>query len=240
MANYFADTLKVKSVYVLDDGGAYGVGIADAFQAQAAKRGIKILGRDQLNSKEADYTTTFTKIKALDPDAIYYGGVAQAGVKVVKQSYDILPKVIKAGGDGVYGSEMLTGGGFPAAEGWYATTASPNLVEEPDAAPMIARFVKKFGHQPEDYSLTAYDAALVILDAVRRVAASGSEVTRDAIRDAIQASHVKTLQGVVSFDPNGDIENRVISVFQITRNDKYPLDDIIHQYKYLGVAPASS
>jgi branched-chain amino acid transport system substrate-binding protein len=240
MANYFADTLKVKSVYVLDDGGAYGVGIADAFQAQAAKRGIKILGRDQLNPKEADYTTTFTKIKALDPDAIYYGGVAQAGVKVVKQSYDILPKVIKAGGDGVYGSEMLTGGGFPAAEGWYATTASPNLVEEPDAAPMIARFVKKFGNQPEDYSLTAYDAALVILDAVRRVAASGSEVTRDAIRDAIQASHVKTLQGVVSFDANGDIENRVISVFQITRNDKYPLDDIIHQYKYLGVAPASS
>ncbi len=240
MANYFADTLKVKSVYVLDDGGAYGVGIADAFQAQAAKRGIKILGRDQLNPKEADYTTTFTKIKALDPDAIYYGGVAQAGVKVVKQSYDILPKVIKSGGDGVYGSEMLTGGGFPAAEGWYATTASPNLVEEPDAAPMIARFVKKFGNQPEDYSLTAYDAALVILDAIRRVAASGSEVTRDAIRDAIQASHVKTLQGVVSFDANGDIENRVISVFQITRNDKYPLDDIIHQYKYLGVAPASS
>jgi branched-chain amino acid transport system substrate-binding protein len=240
MANYFADTLKVKSVYVLDDSGAYGVGIADAFQAQAAKRGIKILGRDQLNPKEADYTTTLTKIKALDPDAIYYGGVAQAGVKLVKQSYDILPKVIKAGGDGVYGAEILTGGGFPAAQGWYATTASPNLVDEPEAAPMIERFVKKFGKQPEDYSLTAYDAALVILDAIGRIAASGKEVTRDAVRDAIQASHVKTLQGSVSFDANGDIENRVISVFQITRNDKYPLDDVIHQYKYLGVAPASA
>src|ERR1700689_1359066 len=55
MANYFADTLKVKSVYVLDDSGAYGVGIADAFQGQAEKRGIKLLGRDQLNPKEADY-----------------------------------------------------------------------------------------------------------------------------------------------------------------------------------------
>jgi branched-chain amino acid transport system substrate-binding protein len=239
MANYFADTLKVKSVYVLDDSGAYGVGIADAFQAQAEKRGIKILGRDQLNPKEADYTTTLTKIKALDPNAIYYGGVAQAGVKVIKQSYDILPKVLKAGGDGVYGAEILTGGGFPAAEGWYATTASPNLVDEPDAAPMIERFAKKYGRQPENYSITAYDAALVILDAIGRIAASGKEVTRDAVRDAIQASHLKTLQGVVSFDANGDIENRVISVFQITRNDKYPLDDIIHQYKYLGVAPAS-
>ena len=148
--------------------------------------------------------------------------------------------MIKAGGDGVYGAEILTGGGFPAAQGWYATTASPNLVEEPDAAPMIERFAKKYGKQPEDYSLTAYDAALVILDAIGRVAASGKEVTRDAVRDAIQTSHVRTLQGEVSFDANGDIENRVISVFQITRNDKYPLDDVIHQYKYLGVAPASS
>ena len=42
MANYYADVLKVKSVYVLDDSGAYGVGIADTFQAQAEKRGIKV------------------------------------------------------------------------------------------------------------------------------------------------------------------------------------------------------
>jgi branched-chain amino acid transport system substrate-binding protein len=240
MANYFADMLKVKSVYVLDDSGAYGVGIADAFQAQAAKRGIKILGRDQLNPKEADYATTLTKIKALDPEAIYYGGVGQAGVKLVKQAYDIIPKVLKAGGDGVYSAEILKGAGFPAAAGWYATFAAPNLLENPDAAPMIERFVKKYGIQPHNASITAYDAALVILDAVGRVAASGTEVTRDALRDAIQASHVKTLQGEISFDANGDIENRVISVFQITKNDKYPYEDVLHQFKYIGVAPASS
>src|SRR5271169_5692105 len=240
MANYYADVLKVKSVYVLDDSGAYGVGIADTFQAQAKKRGINVLGRDQLNPKEADYTTTLTKIKSLKPDALYYGGVAQAEVKVVKQAYDIVPDIIKSGGDGVYGAEVLTGAGFPAAQGWYATTASPNMVENPDAAPMIERFVKKYGTQPDNYSITAYDAALVILDAIKTVAASGKEVTRDAVRDAIQQSHLKTLQGEVSFDANGDIENRVVSVFRITRNDKYPLDDVLHQYKYLGVAPASS
>ena len=102
------------------------------------------------------------------------------------------------------------------------------------------QFSKKYGKQPDNYSITAYDAALVILDAIKQVAASGKEVTRDAVRDAIQQSQVKTLQGVVSFDANGDIENKIISVFQITRNDKYPLDDVLHQYKYIGVAPASS
>ncbi|HLY45956.1 MAG TPA: branched-chain amino acid ABC transporter substrate-binding protein [Stellaceae bacterium] len=240
MANYFADTLHVKSVYVLDDSGAYGVGIADAFQHQAEKRGIKILGRDQLNPKEADYTTVLTKIKALNPGALYYGGVAQAGVKVVKQSYDIMPKMIRAGGDGVYGSEILKGAGFPAAEGLYATTASPNLVENPGAKPFVAAFAKKYGQQPENYSITAYDGALVIIDAVKRVAQSGKPVNRDTVRDAIQASKVKTLQGAVSFDENGDITNRIVSVYKITHDAKYPPDDVLHQYKYMGVAPQSA
>jgi branched-chain amino acid transport system substrate-binding protein len=166
--------------------------------------------------------------------------VAQAGVKVVKQSYDIIPKVLKGGGDGVYGAEILKGAGFPSAEGWYATIAAPNILENPDAAPIIERFVKKYGQQPDNYSITAYDAALVILDAVKRVAASGKEPTREAVRDAIQSAHVKTLQGEISFDDNGDIANRVVSVFRIEKNDKYPADDVLHQYKYIGVAPQSS
>jgi len=240
MANYYADVLKVKSVYVLDDSGAYGVGIADTFQAQAEKRGIKVLGRDQLNPKETDYTTTLTKIKSLNPDALYYGGVAQAGVKLVKQSFDVLPKMVKGGGDGMYGAEILRGAGFPAAEGWYATIAAPNILENPEAAPVIARFAQKFGQQPENYSITAYDAALVILDAIKRVAASGKEVTRETVRDAMQTGHVKTIQGEVAFDDNGDLQNRVISVFRIAKDDKYPLDEVLHQYKYLGVAPQSS
>src|SRR2546421_7898633 len=126
MANYFAETLKVKSLYVLDDGGAYGVGIADAFQRQAEKRAIKVLGRDQLNPKEADYTTVLTKIKSMNPDALYYGGVAQAGVKGVKQSYDIMPKIIRAGGDGVLRAGLLKGPGLPPADGLDAPKASPN------------------------------------------------------------------------------------------------------------------
>ena len=102
MANFFADKLKVKSVYILDDSGAYGVGMADAFEKQAEKKGIKVLGRDRLDPKAADYSAILTKIKSLNPDALYYGGVGQAGVKLAKQAYDIVPKMIKGGGDGVY------------------------------------------------------------------------------------------------------------------------------------------
>jgi branched-chain amino acid transport system substrate-binding protein len=237
MANYYVENLKVKSVYVLDDSGAYGVGIANTFQAQAEKRGLKVLGRDQLNPKEADYTTILTKIKSLNPDSLYYGGVGQAGVKLVKQAYDILPKMIKGGGDGMNSAEILKGAGFPACDGWYCTIAGPNTLEDPGAKSWIEAFAKKYGQQPENYSITAYDAALVILDAIDRVAKTGKEVTRSAVRDAIQASNVKTLQGQVSFDENGDIKSRVVSVFQIVHDPKAPDDDMVHQYKYIGVAP---
>jgi branched-chain amino acid transport system substrate-binding protein len=237
MANYFAEKLNVKSVYVLDDSGAYGVGIADSFQKRAGEKGIKILGRDQLNPKEADYTTILTKIKGMNPDAIYYGGVNQAGSKIIKQIHDVLPGKIVGGGDGLYSGSLLKGAGFPAVEGVYATNASPHLLDDPEVQGWVKRYAKKFGKQPSDYSITAYDAALVIFDAIGRVVKSGKKLDRHNVRDAIQATKLKTMQGTVSFDANGDLVTKVVSVFQIKHNDKYPDDDVVHQFKYIGVAP---
>jgi branched-chain amino acid transport system substrate-binding protein len=57
------------------------------------------------------------------------------------------------------------------------------------------------------------------------------------VRDAIQAGTVETLQGTLSFDANGDLTSRVVSVFQAQQNPNYPVDDVVHQFKYIGVAP---
>ncbi len=239
MANYMAEVLHVKSVYILDDSGAYGVGMADAFERQAKKKGIKVLGRDRLDPKAADYTTVLTKIKSLSPDAIYYGGVGQAGVKLAKQAYDIVPKMIKAGGDGMFGATFLSGVGFPAAEGWYVTIAAPHLVGDDKAADFVKEYRKRFGVAPEDYSVTAYDASLVIIDSVKRVIASGKPVNRHNVRDAIQSANVKTIQGVVSFDKNGDLADHTVSVFQVRKDTNAKLDDPSAQYHYLAAAPQS-
>jgi branched-chain amino acid transport system substrate-binding protein len=240
MANYFADTLKVKNVYGLDDSGAYGIGIATAFENQAKKRGIEVLGHDRLDPKASDYTTALTKIKGLGAQAIYYGGDAQAGVKLAKQSYDLIPNVIKAGGDGMYGPSILQGAGFPAAAGWYATVACPHMMEEAALQAWVKRFTDKTGRQPSDYSITAYDAVMVVIDAIERVAKSGKPVDRVNVRDAMATTNLKTLQGDVSFDDNGDLKQRVIAVFQVRHDTAFPVDDLVHQYKYVGVAPEHS
>jgi branched-chain amino acid transport system substrate-binding protein len=239
MANFFADVLKVKSIFVLDDSGAFGVGVADSFQAQAEKKGIKVLGRDRLDPKAADYSAILTKIKSLDAEGIYYGGVAQAGVKLAKQAYDIIPKVIKGGPDGMTSSELLTGAGFPAVEGWYTSIAAPHLVEDTKAAQFIQAFKGRFNDSPDDYTITAYDASLVIIDSVKRVVAAGKPVTRETVRDAIQTAKVPTIQGVVSFDENGDLADRTVSVFQIKKDTTKSLTDVSAQYKYIDVAPQS-
>lgn len=240
MANYMADALKVKSAYVLDDSGAYGVGIADSFQAQAQKKGIKILGRDRLDPRAADYSALLTKIKALNPDALYYGGVAQAGVKLAKQAYDIIPTVIKAGGDGIQSVDLLKGAGFPAVEGWYATVASPHVTDDPKTAAFADAYFKRFNTHPDDYTVTCYTGAQIIIEAVKQLVASGKPVNRDSVRDAIQDVKLSdSLLGPFGFDANGDVTNRIISVFRITKNPDKPLDDPSQQYRYIGVAPVS-
>jgi branched-chain amino acid transport system substrate-binding protein len=239
MANFLAEHAKIKSVYILDDSGAFGVGVADSFQKQAEKKGIKITGRDRLDPKAADYTAILTKIKSMAPEAIYYGGVTQAGVKLAKQSYEIIPNIIKAGPDGMVSSDLLSGAGFPAVDGWYTSIAAPHLTEDAKAAQFVQAFKGKFNEQPDDYTITAYDAALVIIDSVKRVVASGKPVTREAVRDAIQSAKVPTIQGMVSFDANGDLADRTVSVFQIKKDTTKPLNDISAQYKYLQVAPQS-
>jgi branched-chain amino acid transport system substrate-binding protein len=238
MANYYADVLRVKTLYILDDSGAYGVGLADAFQRQAEIKGMKILGRDRLDPKAADYSAVLTKIKSLNPEAIYYGGVLQAGVKLAKQSYDIVPKMIKGGGDGVQGPEMLSAVGYPANEGWYATVASPHVTEDAKMADWVKSYKSKFNVDPDDYAVTAYDAGMVIIAALKQITDAGGTPTRDAMRDAIQSVKVSTLQGPVAFDANGDLQDKTISVFQIKQDKTLPAEDM-RQYHYIGVAPSA-
>src|SRR5215470_476292 len=227
MANYLFHAQKIKSVYVLDDGGAFGVGIADSFQKRAGELGVKILGRDRLDPKEADYKTILTKIKGLNPDALYYGGVMQAAAKLAPQSYEVMPKVIKAGSDGVYDLSWPKQSGKEAVDGWFCSQASPELVTSPKLEAWVSKFKSSMKRDPTNYAITSYNAVLVIADAVQRASASGKTPTRSTLRDAIQATKLGSIQGPIAFDANGDILTRTVSIYQWRDGE----------IKYVSVAP---
>jgi branched-chain amino acid transport system substrate-binding protein len=227
MANYVFHVAKAKSVYVLDDGGAFGVGIADSFQRRATELGMKVLGRDRLDPKEADYKTILTKIKGLNPDALYYGGVMQAAAKLAPQAYEIMPKVVKAGSDGVWDLSWPKQSGKESVEGWYCTQASPELVADKKVAAWVEKFKTAYKREATNYAITSYNGVLVIADAAERVVKSGKPLNRSNLRDAIQATKLGSIQGPIAYDDNGDILTKTVSVYQWRDGD----------LKYIGVAP---
>ena len=227
MANYLFHQQKMKSVYVLDDGGAFGVGIADSFQRRAQELGVKVLGRDRLDPKEPDYKTVLTKIKGLNPDALYYGGVMQAAAKLAPQAYEVMPRAIKAGSDGVYDLSWPKQSGKEAVEGWFCSQASPELVTAPKVEAWVTKFKSDMKRDPTNYAITAYNAVYVIADAVERTAKAGKPLTRTNLRDAIQVTKVGSIQGPIAFDANGDILTKTVSIYQWRDGE----------IKYVTVAP---
>jgi branched-chain amino acid transport system substrate-binding protein len=220
--------LGVHSVYILDDTGAYGEGIANSFEQQARAKGINVLGHDKLDPKESDYTTVLTKIAAMQPESLYYGGVQQAGEKLARQAYDVMPQVPKMGGDGMYSVSLISDAG-QAAENWYATIAAPDTIDQPEASDWVGKYQSKYGRAPQDYALTAYDAVLVIEDTVNRLVKDGMPITRENVRDYAAQTNLPTLQGVISFDDNGDLKDKIVSVFQVKDG----------AYRFVGAAPQS-
>ena len=77
----------------------------------------QVLGRDRVDPLQSDYRPLLTKIHNLNPQAMYCGSSALAGAKLAKQSYDIMPNMIKAGGDGMHQQAVLSAAGFPGGAG---------------------------------------------------------------------------------------------------------------------------
>jgi branched-chain amino acid transport system substrate-binding protein len=227
MANYLFHQQKMKSVYILDDGGAFGVGIADSFEKRAKELGVKVLGRDRLDPKEADYKTVLTKIKGTNPDALYYGGVMQAAAKLAPQAYETIPKVVKAGSDGVWDLSWPKQSGKEAVEGWFCTQASPELVGDKKLAGWVEKFKATHKREATNYAITSYNAVLVIADAVERTVKANKPLTRSNLRDAIQATKLDSIQGPIAYDDNGDILTKTVSVYQFRDGE----------IKYVSVAP---
>ena len=169
-ANFMKKELGVTRVYVLDDKGLYGKGVADAFRISAGEIGLKVVGHEgwDADPKDTDpkYTKLIAKIKKSRADGIYVGGsVSSNGGQLISELLGKTDKVKLLVSDGFLSSAIFAGGNpvdgvfgtFPAAD----TTASGDLLKsalvktDPDA-------------QIDPYAVYAAAAAEVLLDAICR------------------------------------------------------------------------
>ncbi|HEY3317858.1 MAG TPA: branched-chain amino acid ABC transporter substrate-binding protein [Coriobacteriia bacterium] len=214
--------LGFKTAVVVDDSTPYGEGLAKAFADQFVADGGKVLTSEKTTDKDTDFNALVTKIKALNPDLIYYGGIYNAGALLAKQSKDAGMKAPLMGGDGLYDPTFVKLAGATQAEGDYATSVGLPISELAKGKQFTDSYKKLY---PNDeiaaYDAYSYDAADVIIKAVIAVAKEkgAAAVTTVEGKKAIIAAVAKTdmegVTGKISFDKNGDTTNKAITLYVV-------------------------
>ncbi|MEK6609221.1 MAG: branched-chain amino acid ABC transporter substrate-binding protein [Myxococcota bacterium] len=200
-----------KRVYVLDDRGLYGKGIADVFTATVEETGLTLLGREGIDPKAQEYRSLMTKIKALGPDWVYFGGTTQSNAGQIAKDMVAV---------GMSAKLMVPDGCFEEA---FIQAAGPENVNErvyvtfggvPPAkltgkgAEFVKRYFAKYGGEPQAYAVYGYVAAQVALDALGRA----GKKDREAVRRAVAATRQEDgALGAWSFDANGDTTLQIMS-----------------------------
>ena len=153
IASYIANELKAKKVAIVDDKTAYGEGLANEVEKTLKGAKVTIVGRERTTDKETDFKAILTKIKAKNPDVVFYGGMDATGGPMLKQARELGIKAVFAFGDGACTDEMGKLAG-PAAEGMVCSQAG--LPREAASKEFVDAFKAKYG-EIKQYAPYFYD-----------------------------------------------------------------------------------
>lgn len=168
LANYAKTKLKAKTVAVIDDRTAYGQGVADVFAKTAQKDGMKVADREYTNDKATDFSAILTKIKASNPDVIFYGGMYPQAGPLVRQMRQLGIKATLMGGDGICAPELGKLAGESVAGTICAEGGSP-LNQMPGGEAWKKRYDAEFGASAfQLYSPYSYDGTMVLAHAMMK------------------------------------------------------------------------
>jgi branched-chain amino acid transport system substrate-binding protein len=212
-AKMVAGTLKYKKVAVVDDATAYGKGLADEFVREFTAGGGTVVDREQIQAKEVDFSSILTKIKAVAPEAVYYGGAHTEGALISRQSKAMGLKVPVIGGDMLQSDEYIKLATPAAAEGDICTALGLPLEQQPKGADFKAAYTAAYpGETPGPYDSYSYDSTWVFVKAALKAGAD-----RAGVAKAIRSMQFDGVTGSFTFDSKGDTSNKAISAYKVTK-----------------------
>src|SRR5215831_19473126 len=232
-AEFAATTLKVKSVYVVHDKTTYGQGVAEAFKAEAEKKGVKVVAFEGTEEK-SNFDPIITPIKAKNPDLVYFGGIYDQGAPFFKQAREKGVKSKFLGPDGMDSSDLTKIAG-KAVVGMNYTSAAGPASALPKAKAFVDEYKKKFGKNPEPYAAEAYDSATIAVKAIEETAKKG-KVSREDVATAVRKAKLSGITGDIAFNANGDRLKAQYFVLTVESDDpgKWGDNKIVKQ---LTIAP---
>ena len=199
----------VKSVYILNDKEAYGLGVAKNFSGAAKALGIKVTGFSAYDPKSPNFQATFTKIKNTNPDAVFIGGlIDENSGQLINDKVAVLgdnKKVLLMLPDGFTTDAVFqrSEGGTPNANGAFFTVAGVGIDKYKGAAlKFIDGFKSELNGKPVDpYAILGAQAGQVLLDAIERSDGSRSSVIEEVFKTKIKDG----LIGDFELNKNGDL-----------------------------------
>jgi branched-chain amino acid transport system substrate-binding protein len=216
-----------RTAAMIHDGTPYGIELTAVFAEHFRKLGGRITSEETVAPTGTDMRPVLTRIATGRPAMIYYPIFIAAAAHVTQQAQGVsgLEKSMLVGSSALLDANFLTAAG-DAAVGLRFT--SPDI--SPDAfSKGYPAFVKKyrdrFGEAPiQGYHAFAYDAAVIALKAITKVAKRDAQgntyIGRNALRDVLFATRAHPgLTGTLTCDPHGDCGVFKPAVYQYTNAD---------------------
>jgi ABC-type branched-subunit amino acid transport system substrate-binding protein len=219
-------------VYVIDDSLPYGVGLANAFQVQAPKLGIGVIGHGEVpgspdSTKQKEVADAAAKANA---DMVYCGCDTETTIVLARDLRLAGYTKPYMGGDIFFSQAYLTAisqGAPGTTVNMYATNPGPPPSEVAKSFEKLYKklypsFSKKPGAGP--YHGTSYDAAAAILQGVLEAAKAhalkpgATLANRTAVVRYVRYVQLCGATGCFKFDNNGDTNNYIISAFKTVNN----------------------
>lgn len=209
-ARFAYDKLGVRRIAIVDDQTTYGQGISNAFEKKFKELGGEVLRHDGITQGEKDFTPLLTKIKSVKPELVFFGGVYPELALLVKQARKVGLKTQWMGGDGIFDQTLVRLVG-PLSEGIYSTMLGVDPKTLPAAEDFVAHYEAQFG-EIGSFSAYAYDAANVVIEAIRR---AGSADREAVLREVRATKDFPGVLGPVNFDANGDAIGKSVGIFRV-------------------------
>ncbi|MFQ3185444.1 branched-chain amino acid ABC transporter substrate-binding protein [Marinomonas primoryensis] len=214
-ASYIVDVLGAKRIAVIHDKDTYGKGLADAMKSTLNAYGVKEVMYEGLTRGEKDFNALITKIRSVDAEVVYFGGLHSEAGPLVRQLREQGSKAIFMSGDGIVSDEFVSVAGSPE----YVDGVLMTFGASPTSYPAGKKVIKEFrddGYEPEGYTLYSYTAMQV-------VAAALSNNNLDPVKAAkwLKSNSVDTVMGKKDFNDKGDLTVSDYVVYEWNAQGKY-------------------
>ncbi|MBR0801387.1 branched-chain amino acid ABC transporter substrate-binding protein [Bradyrhizobium jicamae] len=228
LAHYLIEKMGKKRALVVDDGTAYGVGLADQFVAGFGSGGT-VVARKSVKVGERDFAD-FVKSWPKDFDVVFFAGIREGALIVKEMRAEGLAQLFTCG-DGCWDTKAFiqaSEGAATAAEGVRILSAAPAIGTVPGSADFGAKYTAKYG-PINNYAASSYDSARVLMVAIADAAKAKAGVPTRA--DVVAALRKLTFQGIayakpVQWNEKGDNKSAVIFVNAVEGDHFKPIDQI--------------